>query len=139
MRVEFLAERIDFRHPRLLEGCGKLFQGEFDAVPQVFDGDVVGTQRRLQAVLDRQQFGGKFLGCVLVRLGDVFLRAAAQIFCLGLGAQPGVVVLSRFQFSSAQKLFEAGEDLDLAFLGACSRLLRFEGRGWSILHAFVLP
>ena len=44
---------------------------------------------------DRQQFAGKAFDGKLRCLGDVLLGAAADVLGLGLGAQPGVVVLFR--------------------------------------------
>ena len=64
-------------------------------------------ERRLEAVLDRQQFGREVFDRVLVRAGDVGLGALADVFGLGLGAQPGVVVLLRGEFGLLQQFLEA--------------------------------
>jgi hypothetical protein len=73
-----------------------------------------GTARcSFEAVLDGQQFAGEFLDGELVGLGYVFLGAAADVFALGLGAQPGVVMFGSLQFQLAELFLDAGQSVGM--------------------------
>ena len=88
-----------------------MLQGQFDAGLEAVDGLFRHGQRGFEAVLDGQQFAGEFLDGELVRLGDVFLGAAADILAFGLGAQPGVMMFGGLQFQLAELLFDAGQGI----------------------------
>jgi hypothetical protein len=96
--VEFFTQGVKFGHRGFFEGGNELPEGQFDAGLERFGGLGLIRQRGFEAVLHRQQFTGKSFGGKLVRLGDIFLGAPAQIFGFGLGAQPGVVMLGSLQF-----------------------------------------
>ncbi len=71
VRIEFLADRIDFGDIRFFERGGKLFQRQFDAALHALDGGGFDGQRGFKAVLDGQQFAGEIFDRVLVGVGDV--------------------------------------------------------------------
>ena len=72
--------------------------------------DLLGhRQRSFEAVLDREQFAGEFLDGELVRLGNVLLGAAPDVFAFRLGTQPGVVMFGCLQFEPAKLFFDAGQ------------------------------
>ena len=113
MRVEFLSGRVDLDQGVLLECRDQLLQGQLDARLEALHGLFRHGQCGFEAVLDRQQFACELLDGELVRLGDVFLGAAADVLALGLGAQPGVVVFGRLQFELAKLLLDAGQRIGM--------------------------
>ena len=105
--VEFFAQRVDFDEAGFFEGRHQLLERQLDAALEVFDAGGLHLQRGFQAVLDRQQFAGKLFDGVFVGVGDVGLGALADVFRIGLGAQPGIVMLlaaSSACFSSSSML-----------------------------------
>jgi hypothetical protein len=127
VRVELLADRVDLDQRVLLEGGNQLLQRQLDAGAEGFDRLLLDGQRGLQAVLDGEQFAGELLDGKLVRRGDVFLRAAADVLAVGLGAQPGVVVFGGLQFEAAQLLLEAGQRVDDVLAGFRRTAVRVAG------------
>ena len=107
VRIKLFASGADFVERILLEGSYQLLERQFDTRLEALDGLFRHGQRGFEAVLDGQQFAGKALDGELVRLGNVFLSTAANIFAFGLGAQPGIVVFGRFKFEGAELLLDA--------------------------------
>ena len=91
-------------------------------------------QRGFQAVLDGQQFAGELLDGELVRLGNVFLGAATDVFAFGLGAQPGIVMFGGLQFELAELLLDAGQGVGVRF---CGRRSDWFGDRFIAQHGFL--
>ncbi|MOA25763.1 hypothetical protein D3C78_1465100 [compost metagenome] len=87
VRVQLLAQRVDFADLALLEGGQQLFQRQVDAEFEVFELAGLVLKRHFQAVLDRDEFGGEFFDGKLLCLGHFFHATAALVFSFGLGAQ----------------------------------------------------
>ena len=124
--IEFFAGRVHLSQGIFLEGGYQLLERQFDAGLEAVHGLFRHGQCSLEAVLDGQEFAGESLDGELVGLGYVFLGAAADVFALRLGAQPGVMMFGSLQFQLAELFFEAGQSVGML---AGSRLGdRFAGR-----------
>src|SRR5450830_368648 len=105
--IEFLAHgRQDFDQLVALEGRLHLFQSHLDAFLERLDGGAFHVYSHFQAVAHRKHGLGEAFHGELVRLADVFLGAAADIFALGLGTHEGVVHFRQFGLGLAQLLFQ---------------------------------
>src|SRR5712692_697599 len=131
VRVEFLPDRVDLLDIGLLEYRAQLLQGQVDSALQSLKGGGIRGKRRFQTVLDGKQLGGERLDRVFVGVCKLDLCPLADIVGLGLGPEPGVVVLLRLQFRLSQQLPGVGDSLDLgllawAFRGLCRRRGRID-------------
>ena len=59
-----------------------------------------------------QQFVGEMFDRIFVGVGDIGLSAFADVFRIGLGAQPGIVVFLCVQFGLLEHFFHAGHGFD---------------------------
>jgi len=117
IRVELLADRIDFLEAGFFKGGRQLLERQVGARFQALYAGIVRGECGLQAVLDGEQLAGEALDGEFRSLGDVFLRAAADIFSLRLGSEPGIVMFLGLQLGLADHLFEAGGAVEHLILG----------------------
>ena len=93
VRIESLAFGIDWGQAGLFKGRQELAQGDLHAGSHLLGRCRRRGERGLEAVNHGNQRFGKIFDRVLVRLRDVFLSTAPDIFHLGLRPQVGLVVL----------------------------------------------
>ncbi len=95
VRVESLADRIDFGQPDLFKGSQQLLQRDLHALAQLFGIGRARFERAFQAVGDRNQRLGERLDRVLLDLRDFLGRAPARVLELGSRPQIQIVVFRR--------------------------------------------
>ena len=86
VRVKFFARWINFMQCIFFKCGNQLLQRQLNARLEAVNGLLRHRQRGFETILDRQQFASKSLDSKFVRLGNVFLSTAADIFALGFGA-----------------------------------------------------
>ena len=86
VRIKLFARRINFMQCIFFKGGYQLLQGQFNTRLEAVNGLLRHRQRRFETILDRQQFASKSLDSKFVRLGNIFLSPAADVFALGFGA-----------------------------------------------------
>jgi hypothetical protein len=84
-----------------------LLQGQLNAGLEALNRLFRHGQGGFKAVLDGQQFACETFDGKLVRLGNVILGAAADVFAFRLGAQPGIVVFGGLQFEGTELFLDA--------------------------------
>ena len=129
VRVELRARgRVDLDDLVALERRGQLAQRGVDAFEQLLGRRRRDGDRRLEAVLHRQQALGEALDGELARLAHFFLGAAPDVLGFGLGAQVGVGELGVARFEVGVRRRAAGGAGSLAAGGRPAPLAGL-GRG----------
>src|SRR4029077_21135352 len=91
--IELLLNRVNLFDGELVESGIELLEGELDALPQCPGRRLVRRHTGLQAVSHGYKRRGEALKSVLVSVGDVCLRAFANVVAFSSGAQPRIAQL----------------------------------------------
>jgi hypothetical protein len=108
VRVELLAERVDLGQIGFLES-GPIGARSVRRRNLMFSALWFSLARAASRLsFTASSSPAKLLDGVLAGLGNVFLGAAPDVFGLGLGAQPGIVVLGCLEFGGLEQVVKAG-------------------------------
>ena len=108
VRIEPLADRIDFGDLRAAKRSFKRLQRQLGAGLQCFRRDVLGSKRLLERVLHGQKILGELLDRVLIRLCNVRLRLLARVFGVGARAKPCVAKVRDLRLGLFQQVCKVG-------------------------------
>ena len=86
VQIEFFAHRVDFAELGFFKRRDELFKRQFSSGAQTVHARVFGSQSGFQAILDDNQLFGKSFNSKFKGFGNVFLCAAANVFCFCFGA-----------------------------------------------------
>lgn len=103
IRVELLTHRVNFADPRPLESRHQQSKRCVNAFFQTVRCCRGTGKRHLKAVTDRKQAFSEAFDRIFMRLGNVFLTAAANVFSISFGAQKEIAELDGLGLSACEQ------------------------------------